>query len=180
MLEQKKSMKIVLLGYMGSGKSSVGENLATVLKADFLDLDFLIESAENDTINNIFSKKGEIYFRKKENTILKTTLKGRDNFVLATGGGTPCYGNIIDFLKNEDNILTIYLKCSLETLTKRLFEEKTKRPLISHLTEKEQLNDFIRKHLFERSFYYTQADITINCDDATIDEIVQKIILKLF
>ncbi len=86
-------MKIVLIGYMGSGKSSVGKKLAEVLGISFMDLDDEIEKREHISIQKIFSKKGEIYFRKIEKEVLQTILIKRDSFVLATGGGTPCYAD---------------------------------------------------------------------------------------
>ena len=83
-------MKIVLIGYMGSGKSAVGKQLASKLQILFKDLDNEIEILEGNSISQIFSDKGEIYFRKKEREILTDILTTEKNLVLATGGGTPC------------------------------------------------------------------------------------------
>lgn len=174
------SMKIVLIGYMGSGKSLIGKGLSEKLQYQFKDLDLEIESSEENTINNIFSSKGEIYFRKKEAAVLSNILQLKENIILATGGGTPCYGNVMETLNTADNVITIYLRTSLPILTKRLFLEKEHRPLISHLRTTESLNDFIRKHLFERSFYYNQADISISTDEGEVDKMVRDIIAQLF
>lgn len=173
-------MKIVLIGYMGSGKTSIGQKLAEVLKLSFKDLDAEIEKEEGISIPEIFSKKGEIYFRKLESHILKKILGQDDNFVLATGGGTPCYGDTMSFIATQKDVVTIYLKLPLEVLVSRLLLEKDQRPLISHLKSEEELKDFIRKHLFERSFYYNQATIIIDGASENISETVEKIILKLF
>ena len=93
-------MKIVLLGYMGSGKTTIGMKLAEFLDFDFLDLDHYIEEAEGVSIAEIFQSKGEIYFRKKEHDYLKKILSNKKDFVLSTGGGTPCYGVNMDVILN--------------------------------------------------------------------------------
>ncbi len=172
-------MKIVLLGYMGSGKTTIGKLLAESINYSFLDLDVLIEKEEQLSIPELFSKKGEIYFRKNERKVLEDVLAAYPNIVLATGGGTPCFGDTIDYLDSLEDVKTVYLKASSEVLTDRLFKEKLKRPLISHLQTKEILNDFIRKHLFERSFYYNRSAFNIQTDKKTIDEIIEEIKDKL-
>jgi len=172
-------MRIILIGYMGSGKSTVGKLLAKLLAKEFKDLDQEIELKENSNIAEVFSENGEIYFRKKEIETLKIVLEQNTNLVLATGGGTPCYGNTMEFLNSSDNTVTIYLKTSLQTLTNRLFEERNQRPLISHLINKEELYDFISKHLFERSFYYNQASIKVETDNLSVEDIVESIQQKL-
>ncbi len=173
-------MKIVLIGYMGSGKSSVGKQLATKLGYQFIDLDVRIELEESKTIPELFSENGEIYFRKKENEVLRDIVNLEHNFILATGGGTPCYGDIMHFLSSEEKTLTVYLKTSLDILTSRLMLEKNERPLISHIEDKVSLKDFIRKHLFERYYYYNQAKMQINTDELCVDEIVTAIVAQLF
>lgn len=172
-------MKIVLIGYMGSGKTSVGKKLASVLKLPFVDIDFEIEKKVGAKIPEIFSKKGEIYFRKIENTVLKELLSKKEDFVLATGGGTPCYGDAMSFILSKENVTAIYLKIGIKNLTNRLYGEKEKRPLLAHLNSMETLEDFIRKHLFERAYYYNQAQVVIE-NETSIDDTVEKIILKLF
>jgi len=173
-------MKIVLIGYMGSGKSSVAKHLATTLNFDKLDLDTVIEDSEGKPITEIFLESGEIYFRKQEGSLLKEIITTKNNIVLATGGGTPCYGNVMEFLKNQEDVLTVYLKVSVDLLTKRLTTEKEHRPIISHLKNGAQLNEFIRKHLFERAFYYNQALLRLNTDDYSEDEVVEQIVATLY
>ena len=172
-------MKIVLIGYMGSGKTAVGRHLASILKIDFKDLDTEIETIEKQSIPELFSKKGEIYFRKTEKDTLKSVLNTNNDFVLATGGGTPCYANTMDLLNDDKSILTIHLRASIPLLTERIFPKKNTRPLISHIETKEGLIDFISKHVFERSQFYNRAALTINIEDKTISEIVEEIILKI-
>lgn len=166
-------MKIVLLGYMGSGKSTVGKLLADNLKLEFLDLDDFIVASEGSSIGDIFKKKGELYFRKKENQYLKDVLSGENNIVLSTGGGTPCYGNnMSDILGNTQNVF--YLKTSIKELVKRLSKEKEYRPLIKNIPD-DDLPEFIGKHLFERSFFYAKASHAILCDGKTPFDIAKEI-----
>ena len=173
-------MNIILIGYMGSGKTTVGKALSSKLNYSFKDLDAEIEKIEEKKITTIFSEKGEIYFRKKENEVLQNILSKENKLVLSMGGGTPCYGTIMDDLLKTEKAIPVYLNASLDLLTKRLFSEKEKRPLISHLESRELLKDFIRKHLFERSFVYNKAAIKVSVDDKEVSEIVEELILKLF
>ena len=167
-------MKIVLLGYMASGKTSIGKKLAKMLNVPFVDLDDLISEKEKLSIQNIFKIKGEIYFRKKEIESLNEILLQKDNFILAVGGGTPCYGSNISVINN--NSTSIYLKSSLQSIYNRLSDKKKKqkRPLISEINNKE-LKEFIAKHLFERSPFYEQAHYTVETDNKSKKEIAQEI-----
>ena len=171
---------IVLLGYMGSGKSSVAKELAKQIGFEFTDLDDYIQEKEQLKIPEIFTKKGEIYFRKMERIYLENLLQFQKPLVLSLGGGTPCYSDTMNLINQTSNFTSIYLSANVNTLTERLFKEKEKRPLISHLETREDLNDFIKKHLFERSFYYNQAETIIKTDGKSISEIVEEIKQKLF
>lgn len=173
-------MKIILMGYMGSGKSTIGLQLAKILDYIYVDLDSYIEAKETKSIPEIFKSKGEIYFRKKETNYLKEILDANESSVIALGGGTPCYGTNLQLILDANDVKSVYLKLSIPSLVKRLELEKSKRPLISHLKTQEDLTEFIGKHLFERSPYYSQADEVINIDQKTVGEIVEAIILKLF
>ncbi|KIX22229.1 shikimate kinase [Flavobacterium sp. 316] len=170
-------MKIVLIGYMGSGKSTIGKEVAKNVGIPFYDLDKIIEDREEDTVKNIFKRKGEIYFRKKESMVFRDFIQNNDTFILALGGGTPCYANNHEVLKNED-IVSFYLKGSIKTLSNRLEDEKKNRPLIASLS-KDELDDYIRKHLFDRSYYYLQSKYIISIDEKSIEEITNEIILRL-
>lgn len=169
--------KIILLGYMGSGKTTIASKVAAVLKKKHVDLDKLIEKNEGKTINSIFQTKGEIYFRKIEHEVFKNLMQSQDDFVLSVGGGTPCYGNNHLFLKGR-NVVSIYLKTSIEELFKRLLPSKAARPLIAQMNENE-LKEFIAKHLFDRSYYYHQAEYLISTDNKSEKEVVQEIIKLL-
>lgn len=167
------------MGYMGSGKSSIASHLATTLNLPDIDLDQYIEEKEQRSIPEIFNTTGEIYFRKKEESYLRELLQDPKIKILSLGGGTPCFGNNMEYIKRTSNTSSVYLSASIQTLTERLFNEKENRPLISHLKSKKELEDFIRKHLFERSFYYRQADLVIQTDDKTPKEIVEEIRTRL-
>ena len=172
-------MKIFLIGYMGSGKSYIGKRLAQRIDQKFIDFDEEIEKQENLSISEIFQQKSEIYFRKLEKQTLIRMLSSEENAVFSLGGGTPCYGDNMDLIKNSEDAVSIYLKLDIQTLTDRLYKEKEHRPVISHLNEKEKLEEFIRKHLFERGFYYNQSNYIINCSEKSSDEIILEIEQKL-
>jgi shikimate kinase len=165
--------KIVLLGYMASGKSEIGKLVSKKMNLPFFDLDYLIENELSKSINQIFEDKGEIFFRKKEHEVFVAKIKTNESYVLSLGGGTPCYANNHELLKN-DGITSIYLKASIATLAERLKRNTTKRPLLQNLSESE-LSDYIAKHLFDRSFYYNQAKFTITVDGKSPLEIVAEI-----
>ncbi|MFD2517871.1 shikimate kinase [Salinimicrobium flavum] len=169
-------MKIILSGYMGSGKTAVGTLLAKKMSFRFLDLDHEISRREGRSISEIFKSSGEIYFRRKETEILKDLLNSPEDFVLALGGGTPCYGKNVELLKQDPGSTLIYLKASLMELKERLFKERDKRPLIAHLDSPEALEDFIRKHLFERTFYYNQSDQIIGTDGKTAEAVAEEVL----
>jgi shikimate kinase len=172
-------MIVVLMGYMGSGKSTIGKELATVLNYRFLDLDEYIIQKENSSVSDIFKTNGEIYFRKKETEYLKELIDSSEDMVLALGGGTPCYGNNLGELTNNSNVVLFYLKLSIPLLTKRLFKAKNSRPLISHLNSEEELMEFVGKHLFERVQYYSKAEYTITTDDKSQQDVLEGILTKL-
>ena len=173
-------MVIVLMGYMASGKSFIGKVLAKKLNYNFIDLDNYIEEREGKTISEIFESSGEIYFRKIETKYLKGVLDSKANIVLSLGGGTPCYGNNINLIKNHPKIVSFYLKTSVDTIVTRLENEKSKRPLVARFKSKDELQEFIGKHLFERNHFYNQANFVLKNDDVIIDDIVEDIVLKLF
>ncbi len=170
-------MKIVLVGYMGSGKSVVGDFLAKKLQIKHYDLDLEIEKHTQKSIKELFETKGEIYFRKVENEVLKSVLARNEAFVLSLGGGTPCYYNNHELLQ-EKEINSFYLKASVINLVARLSNETAKRPILSGFNPTE-LTDFINKHLFDRSYYYHQVTHVIPVDDKSIAEISNEIVQKL-
>ncbi|WP_428740375.1 shikimate kinase [Tenacibaculum sp.] len=162
-------MKIVLLGYMASGKSTIGKILAEKRQIPFIDLDAYIEKKENMSVSEVFSGKGEIYFRKQEHVYLKELLEKKEDFVLSLGGGTPCYAGNMKVLQSSANVKSVYLKTSINTVLERLENEKGQRPLLADLG-KDELAEFIAKHLFERSYYYNQATYTLTVDNKSVEE----------
>jgi shikimate kinase len=163
-------MKIILLGYMGSGKSTIGKEISNKLYMNFIDLDTYIMEKENSSISEIFKVKGEIYFRRIESAYLKELLASKEDFILSLGGGTPCYSNNMEAIQTS-NARAVYIQVSIPTLVSRLINEKNKRPLIANL-ENEKIPEFVAKHLFERRFFYEQAEITLNTADKSIADIV--------
>ncbi len=166
---------LVLLGYMGSGKSALGKRLAKLKSLPFIDLDDYIESQEKSTISKIFDKQGELYFRKKERFYLEKLFSNYPRAIISLGGGTPCYFDNIDYLVQKKDILTLYLKSSAQTLAARLFEHKRHRPMITHLDKPEELKKFIAKHLFERVPFYIKAEYHITTDDKSVDDLADQI-----
>ena len=135
-------------------------------------MDHFIEEKEQSTIKKIFEKKGAIHFRKLERQVLAQTLESREPKVIALGGGTPCYYDNMELINK--NARSIYLKASIEELSRRLFVEKDQRPLISEIGDIQELQEFIGKHLFERSHYYNQAHLTIHTNNQNIDELTNR------
>lgn len=173
------AMKIILIGYMAGGKTSVGKILSGKMNLPFIDLDHSIEKVAEMTIPEIFQTKGEIYFRKLENRVLKDLLTNPGKFVLATGGGTPCYGDSLAAMQQTEKAVTIYLRTPISVLAERLFHEKANRPLVSHLNTLEEVTEFVGIHVFERARFYTQADLIIDTEAHAPEEIATMIQKKI-
>ena len=169
--------KIILLGYMGCGKSTIAVALSTSIGIPFVDLDKEIEAKVGLSIDAIFKKHGEIYFRKLEHEVFIDLLNNSKQLIIGLGGGTPCYANNHELLKGT-NVVSVYLKASIDTLFHRLHHNKSKRPLIADKNEGE-MKEFIAKHLFDRSFYYNQAQFKVVVDDKTIKQTVLDIVAIL-
>jgi shikimate kinase len=147
-------VNIFLLGFMGSGKSSLGKKLATRLGREFVDLDELIEEKAGQTISGIFSDKGEGYFRNIEHELL-TGFNSEGEYVVSLGGGAPCSESNIGFIQTVG--ISIYLKEPEDVLFGRLRGNKKDRPLIANLND-EALKQFISDKLSEREKFYERAD----------------------
>ncbi len=159
---------------MASGKTTIGKLLSKHYNLRFIDLDQYIVDAEGMTISEIFDQKGEIYFRRKETFYLKEVLELDESYVLSLGGGTPCYGNNMELITNS-NALSVYLKASIPTITRRIIGGKQKRPLVAHLSV-EDIPEFIGKHLFERQYFYNQSKEVVPTDGKTTLEVVNEIL----
>lgn len=165
-------MKIFFIGFMGSGKSHWGRLVSEKLHIPFFDLDEQIASHEGKSIAGIFAENGEEYFRLLEKDILHIIAESHDNFVMACGGGTPCFYNNIDYMNQSGS--TIWINTSIDTLFQRLIKEKEVRPLIKNLTN-EQIRGFIIKKFSDRKIYYEQAAIIIDEDPVRLENLVEKI-----
>lgn len=163
--------KIFLVGMMGSGKSYWTKKIAKWIKSAGYDLDDLIEMNEEKTISEIFAEDGEEQFRKTEAKILRW-FKEKKKYVLATGGGTPCFQENMAWMKKEG--IVIWLDESIEVLVKRLTAEKVHRPLIANLNE-EELVKFIQSKLMERHPFYSQANYRLSSDQITDAKLKQLI-----
>ncbi|AUC75913.1 shikimate kinase [Olleya sp. Bg11-27] len=170
-------MNLILVGYMASGKSTIGVKTAKLLDFNFIDLDAYIEKKENLSVSDIFKTKGELHFRKLEQLYLKEITAKVDKTIISLGGGTPCFYDTMTWLNALENVKTIYLKTSLDILTDRLYKDRT-RPLIAHLESKEALKDFIAKHIFERSYFYNQANLVVE-SSISVKETINTIVSQL-
>jgi len=148
---------VYIIGFMGSGKSTAGRKLASLLEWSFIDLDRKIEEVAGKTIPQIFAGDGEEEFRKLETKILQNNTN-EVNTIIATGGGTPCHGNNMSIMLASG--ITVYLKMTPEQLTARLLESTGQRPLLKNIPD-EKLNDFISKKLASREKWYSKANITL-------------------
>ncbi|MBI4645309.1 MAG: AAA family ATPase [Bacteroidia bacterium] len=152
-------MRIFLIGFMGSGKSTVGRKLAHGLYLDLIDLDKFIEKKYKKTIPEIFGLYGEPWFREKERNELVELLR-RDNYIMSTGGGTPCFYNNMQLINN--NGISIYLRATPLELADRLRKSKYDRPLIKDI-KNENLLQYIETKLIEREPFYLQSKIIVDC-----------------
>lgn len=156
---------------MGAGKTSLGQNMALSLGLVFFDLDREIEKKTGFTISETIFNKGELFFRKLERDTLLEILE-KDNFILSTGGGTPCYYDNAELIANRS--LSIYLLYSVPTLFERLNGKQKQRPLIAHL-DGPGLKEYIGKHLMERASFYEKSTLTINAESKSIEDISKEI-----
>jgi shikimate kinase len=156
---------IYIIGFMGSGKTTAGKKLASLLGWSFIDLDKRIEEYAGKTIPEIFSQRGEDYFRIIETQLLRN-LNMCTKTVISTGGGTPCYIDNMDYMIETG--LTIYLKLTPAELKSRLSQSKGKRPLIKDLDQNE-LTSFIKEKLAVREKWYERSDITMDGIDLDIN-----------
>ena len=162
--------KIILVGFMGSGKSSVGKELSKRLKIKYLDSDVCIEENEKKRINDIFEEDGEEAFRNMESDFLKNISLSKERFVLSTGGGMPCFNDNAKLIKNLGN--SFYLMASPDTILDRLKNDSS-RPLLKDGNKYEKISNLLLKR---EEFYKKAADIIIETDGKNIDEITDEII----
>ncbi len=167
---------IILIGYMGAGKSTVGTLLAQSLEREFIDLDKYIEQKEGISVWNIFEQKGERYFRELELQYLKEIARRKDVYVMAAGGGTPAIDGVWELFRRMGT--TFYLKASAGVIMKRMQpKEIEKRPLLKETTY-DALSVFVSGQLANRVKYYKKADHTIVTHDKTPYQIAAEILYE--
>ena len=145
--------RIIIIGYMGSGKTTVGHALSQELGLPFYDLDWYIETRMHRTVKQIFDEKGEEGFRKIEHNLLHEVAEFED-VIISCGGGTPCFFDNIDYINRQGE--TVYLKCTTDVLYKHLKMGKTVRPLLLNKTP-DEVNTFIEAQLKQREPFYAKA-----------------------
>jgi shikimate kinase len=150
--------RIILIGYMGSGKTTVGKALSKETGMMFYDLDWYIESRMRKSVSQIFAERGEESFRKMEYNMLHEVAEFED-VIISCGGGTPCFFDNIDYLNQQGDV--VYLKSSPETLYKHLMMAKVERPLLKDKSP-EELIAYITEHLKEREPFYSRARYTLD------------------
>ena len=152
--------RVILVGYMGSGKTTVGKALSKATGMMFYDLDWYIESRMHKTISQIFAERGEEAFRQIEYNMLHEVAEFED-VIISCGGGTPCFFDNMDYLNQQGDV--VYLKASPETLYKHLLMAKVERPLLKNKTA-DELISYISGHLQERSPFYQKARYILDVD----------------
>lgn len=165
-------MKIFIIGFMGSGKTHWGHQLGEKLGIPFFDLDEQIVTNAGKTVTEIFATAGEEQFRLLEKDALHIISESHTSFVMACGGGTPCYFNNIDYMKQAGTV--VWINTPADILFERLLKEKEKRPLIKSLAD-DQLKAYISKKYADRKIYYEQADIVLDEQPVQIDLLIEKI-----
>ena len=150
--------RIILIGYMGAGKTTVGKALSKELGIIFYDLDWSIESRMRKSVSQIFAERGEEGFRQIEYNMLHEVAEF-ENVIISCGGGTPCFFDNMDYLNQQGQV--VYLKADPEVLYKHLLMAKVERPLLKNKTP-EELITFIREQLEKREPYYSKARYTLD------------------
>lgn len=151
-------IRIILIGYMGAGKTTIGKALSKELGIIFYDLDWYIENRMRKTVSQIFAERGEEGFRKIEYNMLHEVAEFED-VIISCGGGTPCFFDNMDYLNQQGQV--VYLKAEPEVLYKHLLMAKVERPLIKGKSQEELLT-FISEQLERREPYYSKARYTLD------------------
>ncbi|OFX57820.1 MAG: shikimate kinase [Bacteroidetes bacterium GWB2_41_8] len=161
-------MRIYLIGYMGSGKSTLGRKLAAALNLTFIDLDTFLEEKYFRTIPQIFAEEGEAEFRKKEQKVLHE-VAAFDNVIVATGGGAPCFFDNMDVMNNSG--FCIFLDVDTDSLVNRLIHAKTERPIIKGKSP-DELHHFIDEMMMKRRPFYEKAHHIIKGNEIKPEQVI--------
>lgn len=165
-------MKIYLIGLPGSGKTTLGKQLAAQLKIDFVDLDTEIEKSEKRAIAVIFKEAGEDYFRSSEATELRKWSQGQNNFVMATGGGAPCFFDNLELMNQSGT--TIFLDVPAKEIAKRISSQSDTRPMLLDLNF-EQLKDKIEFLRSQRKPFYRKAKVIVKGSSIQISDVINEL-----
>lgn len=167
--------RIFLVGYMGAGKTTVGKQLASRMGLSFIDLDLYIEARYHKSVRELFAEKGEEVFRDIERKMLHEVAEFED-VLISTGGGSPCFFDNMAFMNQSGK--TVYLKVSVEELTKRLETCKQTRPVLQNRSG-DALSRFIDENIQKREPFYMQASITFDAEEMLTESDVQNISVAL-
>jgi shikimate kinase len=163
-------MKIFIIGYMYSGKTTVGKQLAKKLHYDFLDTDTMFETQYNTSISDYFSEHGETAFRDAERKILEELKTYPNNVIISTGGGLPCFNNNIALMREMG--IVIYLEAPADMIYRRYERSLAYRPLLANLSKEESIRK-IESHLVEREPFYKQANIILSAENVNFEALLQ-------
>jgi shikimate kinase len=173
----KKELKVVLVGLPGSGKSTFGRYLASILNFRYYDLDNLIEGNYSMKIPDIFNELGEGKFREWESESLKKVLESQESFVLASGGGCPCFNDNMELI--NEHAVSVYLDVPLEEISKRLGISKTQnRPMFQGL-DLGEITLKLKSLLVDREYFYNQAKIKLSGEDFSAELLISELISLL-
>ena len=165
-------MKIFLIGFMGAGKTHWGRLLSHKLGLPFFDMDEQVATHAGKSIPEIFAEEGEEQFRMLEKEVLYMITESHDSFVMACGGGSPCFFNNIEYMNQSGT--TVWINTPTDVIFDRLVKEKSRRPLIKDLTD-EQLRGFITRKFADRRIYYEQADVKVEEEPVLLDQLIEMI-----
>lgn len=165
-------MRIYLIGYMASGKTQIGHILANRLGFSFTDLDSVFEKQFRISVSDFFEKYDEHAFRLLEQKLLLET-KNLDNIVISTGGGTPCFFDNMDFIRQSG--ISVYLKWDLQALLNRIKKAKRKRPLLRAVPP-EELEEWVKAHLARREAFYLNADLIVPTREEPSEQLINRIL----
>lgn len=162
-------MKLFLIGYMGAGKTTLGKPLAEQLHVPFIDMDAVVEESEGKSITELFEELGETGFREKERNALQNGIFP-DNFVMATGGGAPCFFDNMDWMNRTG--LTMYLRAHPHEIARRLENQRELRPLLRTI-KKEDLPEVISQRIAAREEFYMQAKLVMENSNLTVEHLLE-------